>query len=232
MKQCVLSFIITIVSFNAFAVTLSKPLDPVVFSIHLPKEQAWQKVMDLFVANSIPIKLMDKSSGLIQSERIGLGTHYGLKGTKDSTSWALCDAIPSGESNFYLFPQVINTELQVYVREVDGGNVLLSVNLMNSKATSYNAETDFTREFDVQSSKVLENTIGSYIKTNEKMPTLTFDPPFATYGEPPSQIKKRKDLADKLNFNEATGKDNNGGLILGLIVIIAVAFALIGGEKK
>lgn len=62
-----------------FAITHTKPVDPVVISINLPKEQVWQRVMDLFVANSISIKLMDKSSGLIQFERLGLGSHYALK---------------------------------------------------------------------------------------------------------------------------------------------------------
>lgn len=231
MKQ-ILLFIATLMGLNSFGITHSKPIDPIVFSINLPKEQTWQKVMDLFVANSIPIKLMDKSSGLIQSDKIGLGTHYALKNMDDSISWALCQAILNPEgAGLYFFPQTINTELQVYVREVDGGNVLLSVNLMNSKAESYNAETNFNREFDVQSSKRLETIIGNYIQSNEKMPTLAFDPPFATFGEPPSQIKKRQEAA-QINRVEEEKREKSNGVAAVVLIIGVVAALLVFGTPK
>ncbi len=231
MKQ-ILLFIATLMGLNSFAITHSKPIDPIVFSINLPKEQAWQKVMDLFVANSIPIKLMDKSSGLIQSDKIGLGTHYALKSMDDSVSWALCPAIPNPEgAGLYFFPQIINAELQVYVREVDGGNVLLSVNLMNSKAESYNAETNVNREFDVHSSKRLETIIGNYIQSNEKMPTLAFDPPFATFGEPPSQIKKRQEVT-KINIKEEEKREKSNAVAWAVIIIGVVAALLVFGPPK
>jgi hypothetical protein len=231
-----------LMSIHCFAITntvlpsikTKKPIDPVVFSVNLPKDQAWQKVMDLFVANSIPIKLMDKSSGLIQSEKVGLGTHYGLKGSNDSTVWAFCDALPSPEgTGYYLFPQVINTELQVYVREIDAQNVFVSVNLLNSKATYRDPNTEIERDLDIQTSKRLEEIIANFVKTNEKMPNITFDPPFATYGEPPSQTRKRLGLTTNMTVKEKekTETVNAVGWVVGIGVVIGL-FMMLGNTKN
>jgi hypothetical protein len=233
MKQTLLTIVIAFISLNLAAITQPKPIDPVVFSVALPKDKAWQKVVDLFVANSIPIKFMDKSSGLIQSDRLGLGTHYTWKGADDSTSWALCEAVPSGEgSGYYLFPDVINTDLQVYVREVDADNVLLSVNLMNIKAESHNLYGEFVREFDVKTSKRLEKQIGDFVMTNVKMPNLTFDPPYATYGEPPVQTRKRNALKNKSFSNGGSVKEEEAGWILLGIGAIVALFLLMGKKEE
>jgi hypothetical protein len=225
------TFMFALMSIQCFAIThavlpsitAKKPIDPVVFSVKLSKEQAWQKVMDLFVANSIPIRLMDKSSGLIQSEKVGLGTHYGLKGSTDSTVWAYCDALASPEGEgFFLFPQTINTELQVYVREIDAGNVFLSVNLLNSKAV-------YT---DVQTSKRLEAIIANFVSTNERMPNATFDPPFATYGELPSQIRKRQEKAKIVKKEEEKNEKANGIALALLIVGIVAGLMALGNTKN
>jgi hypothetical protein len=222
MKQCLL-FLAILMTLNGSAITRSNPIDPVVFSLNLSKDQAWQRITDLFVSNSVPIKFMDKSSGLIQSDKIGLGSHYALKTADDSVSWVLCAGIrsPEGEG-FYLFPEVINAELQIYLRETGEGKVLLSVNLMNLTANARDLNAGVDRDFAIQSSKRLEQLIGNFLNGNEKIPTLNFDPPLATFGEPPSQVKKRQALA-KFPRNEA-GKDGEGiGLVALLIGIVAAA---------
>jgi hypothetical protein len=244
MKHCLLICAL-VCSAQLFAITTPKPIDPVVFSLKVSKDQAWQKVMDLFVANSIPIKLMDKSSGLIQSEKIGLGSHYALSNADDSVSWALCEAVQSTESAgsytvqsafstttaqvqnavFYQFPQVINAELQVYVRETADGMVLLSVNLMNLAANAVDVNTGNTRDFAVKTTKRLENTIGNFLNSNEKMPTLNFDPPFATFGEPPSQAKKRAALSQTLK--QIAEKDDQAKSIGGALLVIGVVGLLV-----
>jgi hypothetical protein len=230
---------------NLFAITTPKPIDPVVFSLKVTKDQAWQKVMDLFVANSIPIKLMDKSSGLIQSDKIGLGSHYALSNADDSVSWALCETVQSTESAvsytvqstfstttaqvqnavFYQFPQVINAELQVYVRETADGSVLLSINLMNLAANAMDVNTGNTRDFAIKTSKRLENMIGNFLNSNEKMPSLNFDPPFATFGEPPSQAKKRAFLSE--TTKKLAEKDDQARSIGGALLIIGLVGLLI-----
>jgi hypothetical protein len=194
MKQCIL-FIATLWSLNCSAITHLKPVDPIVISTNLPKEQVWQRLLGLFVSNNIPIKLMDKNSGLMQSERIGLGSHYTLKNADDSTCWALCEVVKNPEGDgLYLFPQTINGEIQVYVQETEG-KVLLSINLMNLTATLRDSKIEIDRTFDIQSTKRLENIIGKYLQTYEQMPSLALDPPFATFGESPSQTQKRDSIA-------------------------------------
>ena len=224
MKRRLLSAFISILCLNMYAITYIKTVDPVVITVNLPKEQVWQRVMDLFVANSIPIKLMDKSSGLIQSERLGLGTHYALKHADDSLAWALCDAVKSQEGDsFYFYPQIINTELQVYVRETSDGKVLLSLNLMNMMAASHDINTGNDRDFAIKSTKRLENIIGSYLTSYQPMPNLAFDPPMATFGEAPSQIRRRAALKQKQAALDKKNEDGNvSGIIVGLLALIGI----------
>jgi hypothetical protein len=235
MKRLILSVFASMICLNMFAITHTKPIDPVVITLNLPKEQVWQRVMDLFVANSIPIKLMDKSSGLIQSDRIGLGSHYALKHADDSLAWALCASVKSPEGDsFYFFPQIINTELQVYVRETADGTVLLSLNLMNMAATSEVPETGNVRDFPIQSTKRLENIIGNYLKSFEPMPNLAFDPPLATFGEAPSQVKRRATLAQKRAVqNQAQVKEEESSkVVLTILGIIALTALVIFGKTE
>jgi hypothetical protein len=211
MKHLQLTVLAVLISFNLFAITRSKSIDPIVISTNLSKEQVWQRLIGLFVGNSIPIKLMDKSSGLIQSESLGLGSHYALKHADDSLAWALCETVrsPEGDS-FYLFPQVIDGELQVYVQETVDGKTLLSVNLMNLKATYRDLTTENEREYMIESTKRLENLIGDYLKTYEQMPSLNFDSPLSTFGEAPSQTARREALALKRakHYQELLKLDN------------------------
>ncbi len=235
MKRLIFSAFASMIYLNMFAITYVKPIDPVVITVNLPKEQVWQRVMDLFVGNSIPIKLMDKSSGLIQSERLGLGSHYALKHADDSFAWALCDAVKSPEGDsFYFFPQVINTELQVYVRETADGKVLLSLNLMNMMASSHDPNTGNDRDFAIQSTKRLENIIGNYLKTFEPMPNLAFDPPTATFGEPPSQVKRRAALEKKQAAqNQAMAKEEESAkTVFTVLGILALVGLIIFGSKN
>ncbi len=196
MKQLQVTVIAVLISINLFAITHPKPIDPVVISTNLSKEQVWQRLVGLFVGNSIPIKLMDKSSGLIQSERLGLGSHYALKHADDSLAWALSETVKSPEGDsFYLFPQIINGELQVYVQETADGKPLLSVNLMNLKATQREPYLGLDKNWAIESTKRLEYRVAQYLTTHKQMPTLAFDDPLATFGEAPSQIARREAAA-------------------------------------
>jgi hypothetical protein len=242
MKKILFTLITLFISVNLFAITHSKsikPNDPIVFSINLPKDQVWQRLMDLFVANSIPIKFMDKSSGFIQSEKIGLGTHYALANADDSLAWALCEVVNTSEpDSFYVFPQIINTELQVYVRETTEGKVLLSLNLMNLAASYYTERTGSTYNFGIKSTERLENIIVHYLSTYDKLPLLAFDPPFATYGEAPYQTERRKaqtlknagkyqemrKIEDEKRAEEEAGEKAKGFLALLLVIALGVLY--------
>jgi hypothetical protein len=217
MKQLLLTVIIALICLNSNAFNYPKPfkksLDPIVMSVNLPKEDVWKRLVGLFVSNSIPIKLMDKSTGLIQSEKIGLGSHYALTNADDSTSWALCEVLTSPEGiGFYWYPQIINGELQIYVQETADGKTLLSINLMNLAAYNPNLIMGNDRTWMIESTKRLENNIANYLSTYAKMPAFAFDPPLATFGEPPSQIAKREAAAQQyqemLRFNEQRRIEN------------------------
>ena len=237
MKQLYVTVFAVLMWTSLFAITHSKPIDPVIIPINLPKEQVWQRLLDLFVSNNIPVKFADKNSGLIQSERVGLGSHYALTNADDSLAWALCEAVilPEGDS-FYMYPQIIHTELQVYVRETADGTVLLSVNLMNLTASYTHRVLDIDRNLAIESTKRLENLIGNYLKTYQPMPNLAFDPPLAVFGETPSQTKRRMILLQKVSEENRKNQDEEkekqekherlmplyilGGLALGFLWLI------------
>lgn len=235
MKQLFLTALAVLISTHIWAITHPKPVDPVIIPINLPKDQVWQRLLDLFVANNIPIKFADKNSGLIQSERVGIGSHYALKNANDSLAWALCEAVilPEGDS-FYMYPQIIHTELQVYIRETTDGTVLLSVNLMNLTASYTHRVSNIDRDLVIESTKRLENTIGDYLKTNQLMPNLAFDPPNAVFGETPSQTNRRMVLLQKASEENQKKQEEEkkkeerwaplyilGGIGLGILLLIA-----------
>jgi hypothetical protein len=211
MKQFQLTVIVVLFSANIYAIINSKPIDPVVISTNLSKEQVWQRLVGLFVGNSIPIKLTDKNSGLIQSESLGLGSHYALKHADDSLAWALCETVKSPEGDsFYLFPQIINGELQVYIQETSDGKTLLSVNLTNLRAIQRDRYFGLDKNWAIESTKRLENRVAQYLTSYEQMPTFAFDDPTATFGEAPSQIERREiaSLERAKYYQELLKKDN------------------------
>jgi hypothetical protein len=52
------------------------PPTPYIITSELPKEKVWDKIIDFFAQNGLSIKVIDRSSGLIVSDRSKLDWSY------------------------------------------------------------------------------------------------------------------------------------------------------------
>jgi hypothetical protein len=235
MKQLLFATAFLFISSNSFAITQPTAIDPIVLTLKMPKDQVWQRILDVFEANKMPIKFKDKASGLIESEPLGLSKHFALDNARDSTTWAVCERIrnPNDGGGAYIFPQIINAELQFFLRESADGNTLLSINMVNLSATRVNPDVNFK----LQSTFKIENKLRDYFETNGPVPSLAFDPPFANYGKSPSEIEA--EVAKKKEVKRKDNADENrniilvvvGTLVLGFLGVVAIVLAF-GGKGK
>jgi hypothetical protein len=234
MKQLLFVTAFLLINANCFAITQPTAIDPIVVTLKMPKDQVWQRLLDVFEANKMPIKFKDKASGLIESEPLGLSKHFALDNARDSATWAVCERVrnPNGGGGAYIFPQIINAELQFFLRESADGNTLLSINMVNLTATRVNPDVNFK----LQSTLKIENKLRDYFETNGPVPSLAFDPPFANYGKLPSEIEaevaKKKDEKRKDN-----AKDTANSLLIALgltalTIIGVVALVLAFGRAR
>jgi hypothetical protein len=172
------------------ATPLLQPPAPYTFTTTLSKDQIWRKIVTLFTHNGISIKVVDKNSGIIQSEKIGLGTHCNAEGQGDSTAWALFNRVPAG---YYLqYPQLMNGELMLSVDEQQG-KTHVSIQLFNLFA--FHKDVFEETKYQIHSTQVLEKIIADYLTHSESTLSLNLDDPFALFDEPKSQTDQR--AADK-----------------------------------
>jgi hypothetical protein len=193
MKKHLFTLIITAFCANLFAITRSKAPDPTVFTINITKEEAWKRLLELLVGNNVPLKLVDKNAGIIQSDCVGLGSHYSLANADHPRAWALCETILDADTLF-LFPKTINGVLDISLRETDDKNVEVSINLTNIAAIYHDTINKKDINLRIASTRRLEKIIAEYLATPENMPKLAFDLPLAAFGDSPYQKKKRAAL--------------------------------------
>ena len=168
-----------------------KPPAPYTFTTTLSKDQIWRKIVTLFTHNGISIKVVDKNSGIIQSEKIGLGTHCNAEGQGDSTAWALFNRVPAG---YYLqYPQLMNGELMLSVDEQQG-KTHVSIQLFNLFA--FHKDVFEETRYQIRSTQVLEKIIADYLTNSESALSLNLDDPLALFDEPKFQADQR--VADKV----------------------------------
>jgi hypothetical protein len=125
------------------------------------KDVIWEKVVDIFAVKSIPITLIDKSSGIVVSNKLNLSATYELLNgmPKDSTAALIFNNVYDSRfpSDGYLPFGGIYADFNVRVKEIDG-KASINVNIQN---VYY--ENTFTRHaglikimYDVKSTGVFE----------------------------------------------------------------------------
>ena len=183
-------FNIILMIYCVIAIPFLQPPAPYTFTTTLSKDQIWRKIVTLFTHNGISIKVVDKNSGIIQSEKIGLGTHCNAEGQGDSTAWALFNRVPAG--NYLQYPQLMNGELMLSVDEQQG-KTHVSIQLFNLFAFHKDAFEE--TKYQIRSTQVLEKMIANYLTHSESTLSLNLDDPLALFDEPKSQSDQR--VADK-----------------------------------
>lgn len=144
---------------------------PYVLTTNSPFEQVWDKLIDLFAQKGLPIRIIDKSSGLITSDRAILTTTVETKDGKLKNPTA-----------FIVIPQVydpgtrkyspiskysdVSGEWNVRVKQSDG-QTTINVNIVNVKYQTWDAYYKVNRDViltEYQSTGVFEKLIAETIK--------------------------------------------------------------------
>lgn len=110
----------------------------------------WDKLIDLFAQKGLPIKIIDRSSGLIISDRSVLPVTFELKegGLKDPNAFIVLPKMYDPNSRKTTTIAGINPvtgEWNVRIKEVDG-KTSINVNIVNVKYESWDMYTKRTRD--------------------------------------------------------------------------------------
>ena len=114
----------------------SYPQTPIVRFSDNSFDKVWEKTIDFFAENGIPIRIIDKSSGLIISDKANLTWSFEDKNGKLVNPMAFV-AIPSvmDQDKFKPYrPESVTGEWNVRIKAVEG-KASINVNLYNITAT-------------------------------------------------------------------------------------------------
>ena len=198
---------------HALVVAEVSGTEPVIVETTQSKEIVWDKIVNLLITNGASLKTVDKVSGIIQTGKIGLGSHSAAEGNKDGV-WVVAENIGRRQ-----FPEKFNGELTFYIKE-DQGNTHISISLANLYAgTPSSARHRPEQVFTAYSTKELEKSIGAYLVGTTTSADFHFDSP--EMATPIAQHQHRKGWSKAKRW-----------IVGGLVVIAAVAGAAFLIERR
>lgn len=134
-------------------------------------EQVWTNIIDLFATKGLSIKLIDKSSGLIISEKTSFLNDYTFEDKTGNlenkeASVVLNKIGYSGNKSFK--PEKITGEWNIRIKDNGNNETLVNVNLTNIDATLFIAGSKYspasTLTFNGKSTGKFEELISTLIK--------------------------------------------------------------------
>lgn len=159
------------------------PTMPTVINSNKHFEEVWDKLIDLFAQKGLSIKVIDRSSGLIVSDRSLLKTT--IEDTKgiieDPTAWVVVpkehnpisgrdEAVSGSSSGVYakkMIPNDVIGDWNVRIKKNTDGTTSINVNIVNVRYEDIAPGANYKKEFNLYSYKstgVFENLIYSAIK--------------------------------------------------------------------
>lgn len=115
---------------------------PFITTVDMPIEQVWDKVIDFFAQNGLPIKIIDRSSGLIISETTRMTWTFETKDGKleDPSAWVVLEKNIDPGNRKAIRPDVVTASWNIRLKEAGSGKTDINVNLVNidGKATVFN----------------------------------------------------------------------------------------------
>ncbi len=144
---------------------------PYVITTNSSFDSVWDKLIDLFAQKGLPIKIIDRSSGLVISDQSILPATFELKtgGLKDPSAFiVLPKYYNSGAKKTYTIAGLSNVTGEWNVRiKTAGQGTTINVNIVNLKYFEPSIYTKLSKEVLVSSFKstgVFENIISELIK--------------------------------------------------------------------
>jgi hypothetical protein len=133
----------------------------------MSKDAVWENIIEFFAKNGLPIKLIDRSSGLIISNESYLTwTFENSKGQlQNPQAWVVLAKQINPNNKTPIKYQVVTGEWNVRIKSTPANETLINVNLVNVKYTSMftTTATQFIPGM-FQSTGVFENRIYDTIK--------------------------------------------------------------------
>jgi hypothetical protein len=135
-------------------------------------EQVWVNVIDLFATKGLSIKLIDKSSGLIISEKTSFINDYSFEDNtgklENPEASVVIEKITYSGYNQFLKPEKIIGEWNIRIKDNGSGKTIVNVNLTNIDATSFIAGSQYSPAqnltFNGKSTGKFEELITTLIK--------------------------------------------------------------------
>jgi hypothetical protein len=110
-------------------------------------DQVWSNIIDLFATKGLSIKLIDKSSGLIISEKTSFTSDYTFENTKgeleNPNAYIVIEKITFEGYKQSMIPEKITGEWNIRIKENTNGKVSVNVNLTNIDATRFIAGSQY-----------------------------------------------------------------------------------------
>lgn len=131
------------------------------------KDRVWDNIVDFFSKKGLPIKIIDRSSGLIVSDETGLTWSYEDKNGKlvDLTAWVAIKKILISGTKTPVKPTLIIGEWNIRIKDAPNNQTSVAVNLVNPRYTNAYATTlTYFSNGGVRSTGVFEKMIYEHIK--------------------------------------------------------------------
>lgn len=104
------------------------------FVINKPIEEVWSKVIDLFAQKGFGIKIIDKTSGLIISERMDFSNNYTYENANgelvNKDAFFVIDDVKPKTNTLFVTPNIIvKSAWNIRIKEEIKGSTTISVNI-------------------------------------------------------------------------------------------------------
>ena len=181
--------VVATIFLNSCATTKIIPLKgvyaemPIEIKSNLSFDAVWDKLIDLFAQKGLAIKIIDRSSGLIISDRSLLKTTTEDSKGKidDPTAWIVVpkqknpstgreEPISGTSSGVYakkMIPNDVIGDWNVRIKKLDDGKTSINVNIVNVRYEDIAPGSGYKKEFNLygyKSTGVFENLITNTIK--------------------------------------------------------------------
>ncbi|MEO6313565.1 MAG: hypothetical protein ABIX01_11920 [Chitinophagaceae bacterium] len=112
------------------------PKTPIVYTSEKSLDKIWDNIIDMFAQKGLSIKIIDKSSGLIVSEKSRLSWSLEKKDGSlfDSTNYVVLEKVSAKGSKYFYTPTRVTGEWNVRIK-ADGKLTYININLTNIMAT-------------------------------------------------------------------------------------------------
>ena len=147
--------------------------EPYIIISEKPYDEVWSNTIDLFTTQGLSIKLLDKSSGLIVSEKTSFLNDYTFEDKNGDlenpdASIVIEKYTYKGNNKPVIKPEELTGEWNIRIKNTGNGKTEINVNLTNANGSTFIAGSDFSApeiiSFVGKSTGNFEETVSKTLK--------------------------------------------------------------------